>query len=197
MQAPIVTSVGPQAPASLLKLLANCHALCLRLLPSTSTLPLARRLVSFSPTTASLSAAQNVSLHSLVPQGASPDTLTPVLLLTAPPISQKDPEDFEQALAVLSRDIQKRQTRLNEIRLRERRSTLLFSVYALLLWIAYTALWYTGLLPNLTRYRGSVRRTIEGVPVFVGPIVYVSCCTCLCPRVSSRADDGFPIGSCL
>lgn len=89
--------------------------------------------------------------------------------------TQSQPEDYEQALALLSKDIQKRQTRLSEIRLRERRATLLVSVYALVAWIAYTSLWYTDILPNFTTHRRSsnLERTSKAVPVFVGPIVYV------------------------
>ncbi|KAI0667257.1 hypothetical protein C8Q78DRAFT_982463 [Trametes maxima] len=82
-------------------------------------------------------------------------------------------EDFEQALATLSRDIQRRQTRLSEIRLRERRATLVVSVYAVLLWGVYTSIWYKDFLPNLTAHarNSQVERTAEAVPVFVGPIV--------------------------
>ena len=88
---------------------------------------------------------------------------------------QSQPEDYEQALALLSQVIQKRQTRLSEIRLRERRATLLVSVYALVAWIAYTTLWYMDFLPNITTHKRSsnFERTTEAVPVFVGPIVYV------------------------
>ncbi|KAI0760608.1 hypothetical protein C8Q74DRAFT_1319576 [Fomes fomentarius] len=86
---------------------------------------------------------------------------------------KNQPEDYEQALALLSKDIQKRQTRLSEIRLRERRATLLVSVYALVAWIAYTSLWYMDILPNFTTHRRSsnLERTSKAVPVFVGPIV--------------------------
>ena len=86
---------------------------------------------------------------------------------------QNQPEDFEQALAALSKDIQKRQTRLSEIRLRERRATLLVSVYALLGWIAYTSLWYMDFVPNLTTHGRSsgFEKTAKASPVLVGPIV--------------------------
>ncbi|KAH9888032.1 hypothetical protein C8Q73DRAFT_748380 [Cubamyces lactineus] len=86
---------------------------------------------------------------------------------------KNQPEDYEQALAALARDIQKRQTHLSEIRLRERRATLLFSVYALLLWIIYTSMWYKDFIPTLTAHsrNSQFERTVEAVPVFVGPIV--------------------------
>lgn len=83
------------------------------------------------------------------------------------------PEDYEQVLALLALDIQKRQERLSEIRLRERRTTLLFSVYALALWVAYVSLWYTDLVPTLSghaRY-SKFEKSVEAVPVFLGPIV--------------------------
>ncbi len=79
-------------------------------------------------------------------------------------------------MASLALDIQKRQTRLSEIRLRERRSTLLFSIYALSLWVAYVSLWYTDLVPTMSsrpRY-SRFERVLEAAPVFAGPIVYVS-----------------------
>ncbi|KAI9062108.1 hypothetical protein FKP32DRAFT_1574704 [Trametes sanguinea] len=83
------------------------------------------------------------------------------------------PEDYEQELARLARDIQKRQTHLSEIRLRERRATLLFSVYAILSWIIYTSMWYKDFLPTLTTHsrNSQFERTVEAVPVFAGPIV--------------------------
>ena len=108
---------------------------------------------------------------------ARPSVVPPCLADTASCLCciQSQPEDYEQALALLSQDIQKRQTRLSEIRLRERRATLLVSVYALVAWIAYTTLWYMDFVPNITAHKrsSSFERTTKAVPVFVGPIVYV------------------------
>ncbi|KAI0942041.1 hypothetical protein AcW1_009635 [Taiwanofungus camphoratus] len=86
---------------------------------------------------------------------------------------RKQPEDYEHALAALAFDIQKRQTRLSELRLRERRATLLVSLYALALWAAWAAVWYADLLPVLSgRARNSaVERAAQAVPVFGGPVV--------------------------
>ncbi|KZT04546.1 uncharacterized protein LAESUDRAFT_728038 [Laetiporus sulphureus 93-53] len=83
------------------------------------------------------------------------------------------PEDYEQVLASLALDIQKRQTRLSEIRLRERRSTLYFSLVAVALWASWSGLWYAGLLPNVSGHNrnSSFERTAKGVPVFLGPIL--------------------------
>ncbi|ETW77722.1 hypothetical protein HETIRDRAFT_441366 [Heterobasidion irregulare TC 32-1] len=90
-----------------------------------------------------------------------------------------EPEDYEQILASLALDIQKRQTRLSEIRLRERRSTLLVTLWALGLWGLYVSFWYTGLLPKFSGYHGrstiyastQFKKTVMGTPVFLGPIV--------------------------
>lgn len=91
--------------------------------------------------------------------------------------SQKQPEDYEQVLAALALNLQKRQTRLSEIRLRERRSTLLFSLYALGLWVVYVSLWYMNMVPTLTHHPRSsaIERALEGAPVFIGPILCVVC----------------------
>ncbi|KAH9933000.1 uncharacterized protein B0H18DRAFT_852123, partial [Fomitopsis serialis] len=94
--------------------------------------------------------------------------------------SKAQPEDYEQVLASLGNDIAKRQQHLSEIRLRERRSTLLFSVYALALWGLWAGLWYADYLPNVSTMlpgvsghaRGSAwEKTAKSMPVFVGPIV--------------------------
>ncbi|THH02958.1 hypothetical protein EW145_g6654 [Phellinidium pouzarii] len=82
---------------------------------------------------------------------------------------QKEPEDYEQVLSSLALDIQKRQTRLSEIRLRERRTTLLLTMYALAFWVAYVGAWYAGLLPQVSGLQ--VERTVHVALVFVGPIV--------------------------
>ncbi|KAL6302717.1 hypothetical protein BKA93DRAFT_900240 [Sparassis latifolia] len=88
---------------------------------------------------------------------------------------RRAPGDDEQILEKLVLDIQKRETRLSEIRLRERRSTLLFSIYAIALWAAYGSLWlwYTDLLPNLSGHHRNSKfeKAVKAFPVFVGPIV--------------------------
>lgn len=88
---------------------------------------------------------------------------------------QKEPEDFGQILATLALDIQKRQTRLNEIRLRERRATLLVTLYTLAGWGAYLALWYVQLLPQASSHgvNSPVDKAIKAFPAILGPIMYV------------------------
>lgn len=86
---------------------------------------------------------------------------------------KKEPEDYEQILASLALDIQKRQTRLSEIRLRERRATLLVTIYTLAFWTAYLTMWYTNVLPNLSGHKpnSAFEKFAKGAPVLVGPIV--------------------------
>lgn len=73
-------------------------------------------------------------------------------------------------------DIQKRQVKLSEIRLRERRSTLLVTLYTLAGWVAYVSLWYMQLLPDISGHgrRSGFERAVKGSPVVVGPVVCVS-----------------------
>ncbi len=90
-------------------------------------------------------------------------------------IVQRKEEDFETVLATLASDIQKRQVKLSEIRLREKRSALLATVYALLGWFAYTSLWYWNVWPSFFQTAAGnhaiVERIARGLPVFVGPIM--------------------------
>jgi hypothetical protein len=90
-------------------------------------------------------------------------------------LEQKEPEDYEQILAALKLDIQKRQTRLSEIRLRERRSTLLVTMYTLAFWTVYVTMWYTNVLPNLSGHRpnSAFQKFVKGAPALIGPIVQV------------------------
>ncbi|KAF9476787.1 hypothetical protein BDN70DRAFT_881978 [Pholiota conissans] len=89
--------------------------------------------------------------------------------------SKNGEEDYETILSNLANDIQKRQLKLSEIRLRERRSTLLVTLYTLAAWVAYVSLWYYNVLPDLKRgqfvTKPSVERAIKGAPVVIGPII--------------------------
>ncbi|KIK95952.1 hypothetical protein PAXRUDRAFT_826514 [Paxillus rubicundulus Ve08.2h10] len=75
-------------------------------------------------------------------------------------------EDYETILSSLAADVQKRQTRLAEIRLRERRTTLQFTLGTFFLWFAYVSLWYTRTLPSTWRESGPGK-----VAILVGPIL--------------------------
>ena len=88
---------------------------------------------------------------------------------------QREPEDFGQILAALALDVQKRETRLSEIRLRERRATLLVTLYTLAGWGAYLGLWYAQVLPQATKHRNNspVDKAIKAFPAILGPIMYV------------------------
>lgn len=65
--------------------------------------------------------------------------------------------------------MQERQTRLAEIRLRERRTTLQFTLGTFFIWFAYVSLWYTRTLPSA--WHESKSGTAGMV---VGPILYVA-----------------------
>ncbi|KAF8888145.1 hypothetical protein CPB84DRAFT_1786333 [Gymnopilus junonius] len=88
---------------------------------------------------------------------------------------KKNDEDYETILSNLANDIQKRQTRLSEIRLRERRSSLLATLYTLAIWVAYVSLWYLNALPNLHDgtyiKHQSTDKFLKGFPVVIGPII--------------------------
>ncbi|KZS96441.1 hypothetical protein SISNIDRAFT_463924 [Sistotremastrum niveocremeum HHB9708] len=90
---------------------------------------------------------------------------------------KKDSDDYEAILQSLKLEIEARQTRLSEIRLRERRATLLITLYTLAAWVAYVGVWYTGILPKFGPVgRGgretNLGKTLQGLPVVVGPVLY-------------------------
>ena len=95
--------------------------------------------------------------------------------LTKSESPQNEEGDFETILAKLADDVRNRQTRLSGIRLRERRSTLLVTLYTLAGWGAYISLWYMGLLPRFysTRRQSEVEKAIKAIPVILGPIMPV------------------------
>lgn len=88
-------------------------------------------------------------------------------------ISKGESDDYEQILASLELDIQKRQTSLSEIRLRERRTTLKVTLYTFAFWAVYVSLWYTKVLPVFSGHRPNTafEKFVKGVPVLVGPIL--------------------------
>lgn len=89
---------------------------------------------------------------------------------------QDTAEDYERVLASLALSIQSKQTRLSEIRLRERRATLLVTLYAIGAWLVYLAAWWTVLprwqiwRPN-SRDEVTLQSIIKAVPAVVGPIL--------------------------
>lgn len=86
------------------------------------------------------------------------------------------PEDYERVLAALSMSIQSKQTRLAEIRLRERRATLVVTLYAIGGWLVYLAAWWT-VLPRWYIWRPrsrdevTLQAVIKAIPALVGPIL--------------------------
>lgn len=88
-------------------------------------------------------------------------------------ILQKEPEDYDQILSSLALDIQKRQAKLADIRLRERRTTTLFTLYAITAWITYVGAWYSGLLPRAIAGYGGNASFVKWLPILLGPILCV------------------------
>ena len=85
---------------------------------------------------------------------------------------QTNDEDYENALTAIALDIQKRQTRLSEIRLRERRATLLTTIYALAVWAVYVTVWYMGGISNPLghqRQKTGLGKALTAAPVVIGP----------------------------
>jgi endoplasmic reticulum junction formation protein lunapark len=104
---------------------------------------------------------------------AHPMTLVAHVPLHSLFIFQGESDDYEQILASIERDIQKRQTRLSEIRIRERRTTLKVTLYTLAFWVVYVSLWYAQVLPMLSGHRPNTafEKFVKGVPVLIGPIL--------------------------
>ncbi|KAG8982471.1 hypothetical protein FRB90_006766 [Tulasnella sp. 427] len=88
---------------------------------------------------------------------------------------KEDPDDYERILSNLALSISSAQMRLSEIRLRERRSTLLVTLYAIGFWTLYVLLWWT-ILPRYqlwayhSRDDKTIQSIIKGIPAVVGPI---------------------------
>ncbi|KIK39895.1 hypothetical protein CY34DRAFT_807743 [Suillus luteus UH-Slu-Lm8-n1] len=80
--------------------------------------------------------------------------------------SKSGSENYEEVLSALAADVARRQTRLAEIRLRERRTTLQFTLGTLSLWISFVYLWYTRTLP--AAWHDSL---LAKVAVLVGPVI--------------------------
>jgi len=82
-------------------------------------------------------------------------------------------EDYETILASLVKNIEERQIRLSEIRLRERRTSLLVTIYTMASWVVYVAFWYLNLLPSFfgDRKRERFETAWKALLVFIGPIL--------------------------
>ncbi|VDB85526.1 unnamed protein product [Peniophora sp. CBMAI 1063] len=83
---------------------------------------------------------------------------------------KSESEDYEVVLAALKADIEKRRIRLSELRLRERRTTLASTLYALAGWGLYVSLWYMEVLPR-PGFSTATDQLLRGAPVFIGPIL--------------------------
>jgi hypothetical protein len=84
--------------------------------------------------------------------------------------------DYETLLSRLSSDISDAKIHLSEIRLRERRSALLITLYGLGLWALWAGLWWVGGLPfGLLGWdrEGMEVKIVGAAGVGIGPILYV------------------------
>ncbi|ORX62387.1 hypothetical protein DM01DRAFT_1331814 [Hesseltinella vesiculosa] len=76
-----------------------------------------------------------------------------------------DPNDYEKVLSELDANIQKAELRLTEIKLRQRRTGLLWVIYATLAWLVYVAYWF------FTIQDGSWNaNAIQAAPVLLIPV---------------------------
>ncbi|KAH8827528.1 hypothetical protein DL96DRAFT_1708867 [Flagelloscypha sp. PMI_526] len=83
--------------------------------------------------------------------------------------SKPKEDDYETVLSNLAESIQKRRVKLSEIRLRERRATLLVTLYTLGAWVAYVGMWYYQFMV-FGRIKSPTGKFVQGLPVVVGPI---------------------------
>ncbi|CAE6428565.1 unnamed protein product [Rhizoctonia solani] len=87
--------------------------------------------------------------------------------------SKKAPSDTE-VLEAIAESIRTRDEHLSEIRLREKRASLLFSIYSLGAWGLYLAAWFTSVLPSLeghqTHWNWRIPKSADKV-VFLTPAV--------------------------
>ncbi|GAA5910783.1 uncharacterized protein JCM6883_000312 [Sporobolomyces salmoneus] len=81
--------------------------------------------------------------------------------------------DYDTYLSLLQDKITARQSKLQQIRLRERRANALFITYGLALWVVYVALWYFGVIGARYGDGGAVEKAVGVSPMIVGPVVIV------------------------
>lgn len=112
-----------------------------------------------------------ISLYLVFPPDSFTDqTSFPSLPLLLP--LQTKEVDYDTYLSLLQDKITARQSKLQQIRLRERRTNALFITYGLALWVVYGALWYFGVVGS--RRNGSARALEKGLgmlPMVLGPVV--------------------------
>ncbi|GAA6010711.1 hypothetical protein JCM11491_002909 [Sporobolomyces phaffii] len=82
--------------------------------------------------------------------------------------------DYDTYLSLLQDKITARQSKLQQIRLRERRANALFITYGLALWVLYVALWYFGVVGGRYAAHGAAVEKVAGIaPMVLGPVVIV------------------------
>lgn len=86
--------------------------------------------------------------------------------------SKKAPVDYDTVLSRLSSEIAEAKTNLSEIRLRQRRISLLVTVYGVLLWLTWVALWWIGGIPwrMVGVYDYGIAQLVELAIIVFGPV---------------------------
>ncbi|KAG8959993.1 hypothetical protein FRC03_007219 [Tulasnella sp. 419] len=94
-------------------------------------------------------------------------------------------EDYETILSNLTQTIQIKEQRLSELRLRERRASLVVTLYAFGFWVLYLGLWWTFLdrvkifdrgvagrdgVVRRRKDKETIDRIVKSIPAVVGPI---------------------------
>jgi hypothetical protein len=88
--------------------------------------------------------------------------------------AQSSPPDYETLLARLSTEIDEVKTHLSQVRLKERRWSLLVNAYGITLWAVWVGLWYVRGLPlGLFRIdsQSLEYKAIGGGGIAAGPIL--------------------------
>lgn len=86
---------------------------------------------------------------------------------------QPAPTDYETVLSRLSTEIAEAKQHLSEIRLRQRRASLLLNLYGIILWLIWCGLWYFQKLPwgLVGLYADDIAAQAAGLAIVIlGPI---------------------------
>ncbi|KAB5594263.1 Protein lunapark [Ceratobasidium theobromae] len=93
-------------------------------------------------------------------------------------LSSKNAPTDTEVLEALAESIRARDEHLSEIRRREARTSLLFTLYSIAAWALYLALWFYSLLPPLEGHQAlnwtvpkSVEKIVHVAPGVAGPII--------------------------
>ncbi|KIY64447.1 hypothetical protein CYLTODRAFT_401875 [Cylindrobasidium torrendii FP15055 ss-10] len=89
--------------------------------------------------------------------------------------SKPKDDDYESILSNLARDVDKRKSKLADIRSREQRTQFAITLYTVSAYVLYVVLWYMRSLPPLIgmgiRVTRDAEKALKGVFVLVGPVL--------------------------